>query len=138
MVKTISNREIVESVYEAIGDVHQEEGIFKGNLDYLRQILAADIEWIHPALGGAFHGIDSVINDVLIPFWKTWEVTLDSPRYIEDGDTIVVLGIYRATYKPTGKPLVEPVAHAWDLKDGKVIRLHQYVDTASIKRQVEA
>jgi len=138
MVATRSNREIVESVYEAVGDVHSEGGILKGNIAYLRQILTEDIEWIHPALGGAYHGIESVINDVMIPFWETWEVNLDSPRFIEDDDTIVVLAIYHAKHKPSGNLVIEPVAHAWDLKDGKVIRLHQYVDTASIRKQVEA
>ena len=138
MVETRSNREIVESVYEAIGDVYSEGGIQKGNINHLRQVLVEDIEWIHPALRGAYHGIESVINDVMLPFWETWEVTLDSPRYIVDGDTIIVLAIYHAKHKPSGNLVIEPVAHAWDLKDGKVIRLHQYVGTASIKKQVEA
>jgi ketosteroid isomerase-like protein len=140
MMKTKSSREIVESYYEAVGEkeVHPERGISVGDIDHIRQILAEDIEWIHPALGGTFHGLDSVINDVLIPFWQNWEVTLDSPRFIEDNDTIVVLATYRATHMPTGKPVVEPVAHVWDLKDGKIVRLHQYVDTASITRQMEA
>lgn len=140
MMITKSNREIVESVYEAVGErnVHPERGISIGDVDYLRRIFAEDIEWIHPALGGTFYGVDEVINEVLIPFWETWEVTLDSPRFVEDGDTIVVLATYRATYIPTGKPVEEPVAHAWDLMDGKIVRLHQYVDTASIKKQMEA
>ena len=71
--RTLGGPGLLESIYEAVGDVHQEGGILMGNVDYLRQILAEDIEWIHPALGGAYHGIDSVINDVLIPFWKTWQ-----------------------------------------------------------------
>jgi len=39
---------------------------------------------------------------------------------------------------PTGKSVEEPVAHVWDLKEGKIIRLHQYLDTASIKKQIGA
>lgn len=140
MVETKSNREIVESFYEASGEkkFNPERGITTGNIEHIRQILAEDVEWIHPALGGAFYGANSVINDVFIPFWENWEVSLDSPRFIEDENTIVVLATYRATHKPTGKPVVEPVAHVWELKDGQIVRLQQYVDTASIQKQLES
>lgn len=140
MVETKSNRQIVESFYATVGEMQArpEQGNARGDIDYLRRILAEDVEWIHPALGGTFHGANSVINDVLIPFWQNWEVSLDSPRFIDDGDTIVVLATYLATYKPTGKQVKEPVAHVWELKGGKIVRLHQYVDTASIKKQMEA
>lgn len=93
--------------------------------------------WIHPALGGEFNGVDSVINEVLIPFWENWELSLDFHRYIEDGNTIVVLATYHGTYKPTGNQVTEPTAHVWDLEDGKIIRFRQYVDTASLWGQME-
>jgi hypothetical protein len=68
----------------------------KGDINHLRRILAEDIEWIHPALGEAHCGVESVIDDVLISFWGIWEVSRDSPRSILGDDAVVVLGTYRA------------------------------------------
>jgi ketosteroid isomerase-like protein len=139
MLEPKSNREIVESFYEAAGaiQVHPERGISAGDIDHIRRIFAEDIEWIH-RIFGTFRGANSVINDVLIPFWENWDLSLDISRFIEDGDAIAVLSMYRATYKPTGKQVVEPVAHVWELKGGKIARFQQYVDTASINKQLEA
>lgn len=139
MAGKMSNREVVESFYEAVGEkeVHEERGVSTGDTDHLRRIFAEDIEWIHPALGGTFLGANSVIDEVLIPFWQNWELSLDFHRYIEEMDTIVVLATYRGWYKPTGKQFEEPVAHVWDLNDGKIIRFRQYVDTASLWGQIE-
>lgn len=139
MAERMSNRELVESFYEAVGEkaVHEERGISRGDTDHLRRIFAEDIEWIHPALGGAFHGATSVIDDVMIPFWQNWELSLDFDRFIEGADTIVVLTTYRGTYKPTGNHFEEPSAHVWDLQDGKIVRFRQYIDTASLRNQIE-
>jgi len=138
-VKNKSNREIIESFYEAAGamEPHPERGVSAGDLGHLRRIFADDIEWIH-RIFGTFHGAETVIQDVLIPFREAWELSLESPRYVEDGDTIVVLGQYRAINKPTGKQVDEPVAHVWDLKEGKIARFEQYMDTASVQKQLEA
>lgn len=135
----MTNREIVESFYEAVGEkaVVGDDGVKMGDIDHLRRIFATDIEWIHPALGGAYHGAESVINDILIPFFDNWELELDFERYIEEGNTIVVLATYGGIYKPTGKTFSEPTAHVWDVEDGKIVRFRQYVDTASLWGQIE-
>ena len=139
MANEMTNREIVESFYEAVGEkaVVGDDGVKRGDIDHLRQIFAEDIEWIHPALGGTFHGADSVINDILLPFFEKWELELDFDRYIEDGNTIVVLADYGGLYRPTGKSFSEPTAHVWDLEDGRIVRFRQYVDVASLWGQIE-
>ena len=139
MDETKSNRGLVESFYEAVGEkaVHQDRGISTGDIDHLRRIFAEDIEWIHPALGGEFRSANSVIEDVIIPFWQNWELSVDFERFIEEGNTIVVLATYHAIYKPNGNEVNEPVAHVWDLKDGKIVRFRQYIDMASFKKQKE-
>jgi hypothetical protein len=39
-------------------------------------------------------------------------------------------GRYRArSHRDTGKPLDAEVVHIWDLRNGKIVRFHQYVDT---------
>jgi hypothetical protein len=39
----------------------------------LRGIFAEDIVWIHLAMGGEFNGAESVIEDILLPFFKNWD-----------------------------------------------------------------
>jgi len=45
----MTNREIVESFYEAVGEkaVVGDDGVKRGDIDHLRQILAEDIEWMN-------------------------------------------------------------------------------------------
>jgi uncharacterized protein len=51
-------------------------------------------------------------------------------RFVGDGDTVVMEGRYRArSNRTTGMPLDAEVVHVWDLRNGKVVRFHQYVDT---------
>jgi ketosteroid isomerase-like protein len=48
---------------------------------------------------------------------------------IAEGDTVVVESRYHATARATGKPFDAQVVHVWDLKNDKVVRWQQYVDT---------
>jgi ketosteroid isomerase-like protein len=42
-------------------------------------------------------------------------------------------GRYRArSHKAAGKPLDAEVVHVWDLRNGRVVRFHQYVDTRQL------
>ena len=54
-------------------------------------------------------------------------------RFLGAGDTVVMEGRYRArSHHATGAPLDAEVVHVWDLRDGKVVRFHQYVDTRQL------
>lgn len=128
MAELEGNSELVERFYTAVGNRDGER---------LREILSGDIEWIHPALGGTFHGRDSVIEDVLIPFWDEWELSVDVDRFVADGDTVIVLAEYHGTYRPTGNPFRAPVAHVWDVDQGVISRFQQFVDTESLVGQIE-
>jgi ketosteroid isomerase-like protein len=45
---------------------------------------------------------------------------------------------YTGTYKPTGKSMDTQVCHVWDVKNGKVTRFQQYVDTAKLQDVMRA
>ncbi len=57
-------------------------------------------------------------------------------EYFDAGDTVVVTGRYRATYKATLALLDAQFAHIWRLRDGKVTSFQQYTDTAQANRAV--
>lgn len=41
--------------------------------------------------GGTYHGANSVIKDVLRPFWEDWELDVEFERSIDDVSVIVVI-----------------------------------------------
>jgi hypothetical protein len=45
------------------------------------------------------------------------------------GDTVLTEGRYRGAVKATGTRLDVQMAHVWDVRDGKIVRFQQYVDT---------
>jgi uncharacterized protein len=53
--------------------------------------------------------------------------------FIDGGDAIVVEGRYKGTWRASGTPIDSQVGHVWRLRDGKVIRIQQYTDTAHFK-----
>jgi uncharacterized protein len=44
-----------------------------------------------------------------------------------------VEGRYTGKYKPTAKTMDTQVCHVFDIRDGKVTRFQQYVDTAKLQ-----
>lgn len=128
MAELANNRELIESFYTAVGEQDAE---------HLRELFSDDIEWIHPALGGTFHGVESVIDDVLKPFWEDWDLSIDFDPFVIDGETVVVVAEYYGNYRPTGNQFREPVAHVWDIDQGVITRFQQFVDTQSLLGQIE-
>jgi ketosteroid isomerase-like protein len=59
-------------------------------------------------------------------------------RIVGLGDTVLVEGRYTGTGRATGLPLDAQVAHVWDFRHGKVHRFQQYVDTAQLRRVLDA
>ena len=57
-------------------------------------------------------------------------------EFLDAGDTVVVLGRYRATYKATGAALNAQFAHIWRVRDAKVTAFQQYTDTAQAAHAV--
>ena len=47
-------------------------------------------------------------------------------------NSVIVEGRYTGTYKPTGKSMDVQVCHIWDVKNGKLTKFQQYVDTAKL------
>ncbi len=54
-------------------------------------------------------------------------------QFIASGDTVAVVARYTGTGKETGKDLDLPVAHVFDVRDGKVVQFRQFVDTAKFR-----
>ena len=60
--------------------------------------------------------------------------TVHVDRTVGLGGTVLVQGRYTGTGRATGLLLDAQMAHVWDLRDGRVVRFQQYVDTAALRR----
>lgn len=127
------NVEFVEGVYGAFarGDVPAVLGAF-----------ADDIEWFEAEgmpYGGLHRGPDAVAQKVFGPITEDVEGFAVTPeQLIGSGATVAALVRYTGTGKATGKALDVPVVHVWDIRDGKLARFRQFIDTVKFAEVVPA
>ena len=57
-------------------------------------------------------------------------------EFIGAGETVAAVVRYQGTGKVTGKPLDLPVVHLWDIRDGKLARFRQFIDTVKFAEVV--
>jgi hypothetical protein len=127
-VSAEENTRLVQSAYEAFG---------RGDIAALAEVMADDIEWVDPGdpdddpNAGTFKGKEAVLG------WfggvaSTLDYTMFEPReFIAQNDKVVSLVYSEATVRDTGRAFVNPEAHVWTFRDGKVARFQSYHDTAA-------
>jgi ketosteroid isomerase-like protein len=124
-----SNIEIVESAYEAFNS---------GDVDGVRATFADDIEWVEPAgarYGGSYHGPETIAEKVFAGTASDYEGFQATPhRYVDGGDTIVVLGELTGTVRETGEEIAVPFAHVCELEDGRMVRFTDHHDTETVQQ----
>ena len=80
---------------------------------------------------GTFKGKEAVLG------WfggvaSTLDYTTFEPReFIAQNDKVVSLVYSEATVRDTGRAFVNPEAHVWTFRDGKLARFQSYHDTAA-------
>jgi uncharacterized protein len=116
----------VRSVYDAFA---------KGDVQTVLGLMSEKVEWNEAEHftywpGGPFIGPQAVLNGVFARIGQDCDgFTVDVGRLVGCGDTVLTEARYRGTAKATGKRLDVQVAHVWDVRDGKIVRFQQYVDT---------
>jgi ketosteroid isomerase-like protein len=117
--------EIVRSFYEKL-----RAGDAPGALD----LMAQDIEWItmwHYKVEG--RGPEHVAEGLFKPLMAEWSTfALVPTEFIADGETVVSLGHFSGVHGTTGKQAEAGYAHVWTVKDGKIARFRQFIDTLAI------
>jgi ketosteroid isomerase-like protein len=58
-------------------------------------------------------------------------VEFEPLEYIAQGDKVVTLGRYSWRVKATGREFSSDFAHVCTIRGGKIVRLHEYMDTAA-------
>jgi ketosteroid isomerase-like protein len=110
------------------------DSFLAGDIEKVLSVVDEDVEWNfaehHPFLGAQYKGRDA-LADVIVPAIMT---TLDGFRFdiervLGSVDAAVSQLRYRGAVKSTGQTLDLPAVLVWDLRDGKVCREQEYVDT---------
>jgi ketosteroid isomerase-like protein len=124
-----TNLELVRGTYE---------GSSEENGRNLLAVLSPDVEWTEAEgfpYAGTYVGVDALMKGVFHRLATEWDgYRAEVHTYLSDGDRIAAFGVYSGTYKATGKSMVAAFAHLYELKDGKIIRMQQYVDTAMVRK----
>lgn len=97
-------------------------------------LMASDIEWItmwHYKVEG--RGPGAVAEGLLRPLMAEWtSFSLVPTEFISEGETVVSLGSFTGVHNVTSKTSTARYAHVWTVKDGKITRFRQYIDTLAI------
>ncbi|OOV17721.1 nuclear transport factor 2 family protein [Flavobacterium sp. LM4] len=124
----MTNLDIVKSTYE--GKTSEENG------KNLTAYAADDISWTEAngfPYAGTYIGLEDIFKNVFGRLGSEWIDYKFTPEdYVWNEDKVVAYGTYSGTYKITGKVFEARVAHIWKLKDGKIIRFEQFVDSQSV------
>ncbi len=113
------------------------ENFKTGDIKALLKLLSEDIEWQLPEIenvpfGGKRRGHEEM-GQFFESLVESQEVQYFDPReFIARCDKVVALGHYAWRVKSTGREFGGNFAHVFTVHDGKVIRFHEYMDTAAV------
>lgn len=127
----MDNVGLLKNLYAAFG---------RGEIPTVLGGMSPDIRW-HQAesnpympSGEPWVGPDAVLNNLFMRLGAEWDSFTVHPKTFHDaGNSVIVEVRYTGTYKATGKSMDAQACHVWDVKDGKVTRFQQYVDTAKVQ-----
>jgi ketosteroid isomerase-like protein len=128
------NVDLVRQGYEAFG---------RGDLEGLLNTLDENIEWVSPGpsdlpTAGTRRGRQQ-IADFFRAVNELFEIQRFEPKtFVAQDDRVVVLGEDTARVKATGKVLNESWAHAFVVRNGKVVSFQEYIDTAATVAEIRA
>ena len=124
-----TNLEIIRATYE---------GASEENGKNLIASLANDVVWTEAAgfpYAGTYRGSQAIIDNVFHRLATEWiDYRAKVHTYLADGDHVAAFGVYSGTYRDTGIAMNATFAHLYQLKEGKIISMEQYVDSATVLR----
>ncbi|MFA6058721.1 MAG: nuclear transport factor 2 family protein [Taibaiella sp.] len=124
----MTNLEIIKSTYE--GKTSEENG------RNLAKYAAGDISWTEAKgfpYAGTYMGLENVTQNVFSRLGSEWIDYKFTPEdYVASDDKVVAYGTYTGTYNISGKPFEARGTHVWKLKDGKIIKFEQFVDSQPV------
>jgi ketosteroid isomerase-like protein len=126
------NVQVVKDFFAAVG---------RGDKQGLLALVAEDIEWIIPGedwpLAGTHRGHNGLEN-VLQKASAEIETTYPKPpEFVAQGDRVLVVGVATGKIKATKKTFEDHWVFDITLRDGKVTKIQEYIDTQALARASE-
>ena len=123
------NVQIVKDFLAAMGGANKRD---------LLALVAEDIEWIIPGedwpLAGTHRG-RAELAALLQTASEEVEMTYPKPpEFVAQGDRVLVVGVATGTIRATNKPFKDEWVFDITVRDGKVIRIREYIDTQALAR----
>jgi uncharacterized protein len=122
------NIQTVKNFFAAMGS---------GDKQRLLSLVAEDIEWIIPGkdwpLAGTHRGHVG-FADVLRGASKMETSFPEPPEYVAQGDRVMVVGVATGKIKATNKPFKDDWVFAITVRNGKVTKIQEYIDTQALAR----
>ena len=123
------NVQIVKDFFAAMGGANKQD---------LLALVAEDIEWIIPGegwpLAGAHRG-RAELAALLQKASEEVETTYpEPPEFVAQGDRVLVVGVATGTIKATNKPFKDDWVFDITVRDGKVTKIREYIDTQALAR----
>lgn len=128
-MSTDENVRIVKDFFAAMGNYNARD---------LLALAADDIEWIIPGegwpLAGTYRG-HAELAAVLKKASEEVEMTYPKPpEFVVQGDRVMVVGVATGKIKATNKPYKDEWVFDMTVRDGKVARIQEYIDTQALAR----
>jgi ketosteroid isomerase-like protein len=126
------NVQVVKDFFAAIGS---------GDKQRLLALVAEDIEWIVPGenwpLAGTHRG-HAGLADVLQKASQEIEMThTKPPEFVAQRDRVLVIGVATGKIKATNKAFKDEWVFDITVRDGKLTRIQEYIDTQALARASE-
>jgi ketosteroid isomerase-like protein len=129
------NVRLVKGIYKALAT---------GDVPAVVAALSPEIEWNEAenfpySDGNPYRGPDAVLGGVFGRIGSEWDgFAVEPEQFLDAGDTVIMTGRYRGTWRGTGEAMNPQVAHVWTVGGGKVVRFQQLVDTLAVARAMGA
>ena len=123
------NVQIVKNFFAAMGSDNKQD---------LLALVAEDIEWIIPGEGWPLAGTHrghAELAAVLQKASEEVETTYPKPpEFVAQGDRVLVVGVATGKIKATNKPFKDDWVFDITVRDGKVTKIREYIDTQALAR----
>ena len=128
-MSTQKNVQTVKDFFAAMGGSDKQR---------LLALAAEDIEWIIPGkdwpLAGTHRG-HAGLTDVLQKASEEVETSFpEPPEFVAQGDRVLVVGVATGKIKATNKPFKDNWIFDITIRDRKVTKIREYIDTQALAR----
>jgi ketosteroid isomerase-like protein len=124
------NVDLVRAAYEAFGR-GEIPAVFDTMDDDVQFVIAENSTYYR---GTPYAGKPDIAANIFGRIGVEWDgFTIAIEQLHDAGDAVVMQGRYRGTYKATGRQANIQVVHIWTVRNGKLVRMQQYADTAGMR-----